>query len=273
MKTRPRALLALPIIALLSTALLADPVSLTFQPEEELEITYELEASGERIIRAAGQPPERVNLEFEATRIDLVETVDDDGIILTRTLKDIVYEEDGDRVAIPPSIEDEAIAFSADSEGNVLPVDETWDEEAPENFGDFLNLLETVPFGDGPVEVGEKWDASPPEDDQDTEGVEIVKDVSEAEIVAIYESEGMEVALIRQRVDAVMIYKDQPQEGVNLRGTIQAEILQSNRVEDGVLLGVKGRLYQKLDVMAPQGEVLWSMELPDLEGTLRVAEE
>ena len=91
--------------------------------------------------------------------------------------------------------------------------------------------------------------------------------------MAIYESDGMQVALIQQHVDAEMLYKDTPQEGLNMRASLRAEILQSNRVEDGALLGIKGKLYQKIEVVSPQGATLLSIEMPDLEGTLRVAAE
>lgn len=264
--------LSAPLIALLATALLAEPLTLTFEPEEGLEITYELEATGTRTMRVAGQAPVTVDLAFSAERVDAFEAPQGDDIALTRTLRDISFTEDGSRQEIPSSIRGKAIPFTADSRGNIMAVNKDWAQGAPEGFGEVLNLLETVPFGTGPVEIGDKWDASAPEDPDDSDKPEIVRDVSEAEVMAVYESAGMQVVLIQQHVDAEVVYVDSPQEGLNLKAVIRAEILQSNRVEDGALLGVKGKLYQKYEVVSPQGATLLTIELPDLEGTLRVAE-
>lgn len=265
--------LAVPLIALFATALLAEPLTLVFQPEDGLEITYAMEAKGTRVTRVAGQAPVSADLEFRAKRVDAFQGRTGDKIAMTRTLKEVIFKEDGTRLEIPNTIRGKAIRFTADSRGNIMPVDKEWMQGAPEGFADVLNLLETVPFAEGPVEIGAKWDASPPDDSEADADVEVIKDVSEGQIVAVYESSGMQVALIQQHVDAEMLYKDTPQEGFNLRTAIRAEILQSNRVEDGALLGIKGKLSQRLEVMSPQGATLLVVELPDLEGTLRVAEE
>jgi hypothetical protein len=265
--------LAVPLIALLATALLAEPLALVFEPEAGLEITYDLEAKGTRVMRVPGQAPVTAKIGFKAQRVDAFEGPGGAKMAMTRTLKDIRLTEDGQRQEIPSSIRDKAVAFTADSRGNIIAVDKEWAAGAPEGFGDILNLLETVPFGTGPVEIGDKWDASAPEDPDSKSVAEIIKDVSEGQIVAIYESDGMQVALIQQHVDAEMLYKDTPQEGLNMRASLRAEILQSNRVEDGALLGIKGKLYQKIEVVSPQGATLLSIEMPDLEGTLRVAAE
>ena len=42
---------------------------------------------------------------------------------MTRTLKDIRLTEDGQRQEIPSSIRDKAVAFTADSRGNIIAVD------------------------------------------------------------------------------------------------------------------------------------------------------
>ena len=258
--------LAVPLIALLATALLAEPLALVFEPEAGLEITYDLEAKGTRVMRVPGQAPVTAKIGFKAQRVDAFEGPGGAKMAMTRTLKDIRLTEDGQRQEIPSSIRDKAVAFTADSRGNIIAVDKEWAAGAPEGFGDILNLLETVPFGTGPVEIGDKWDASAPEDPDSKSDAEIIKDVSEGQIVATYE-DGCR-SLIQHRMPRCS-YMTRPR---GLNRALRAEILQSNRVRTAPPRH-RRKLYQKIEVVSPQGATLLSIEMPDLEGTLRVAAE
>jgi len=256
----------------------ADSLTLAYTPEQGLRIPYDIHVSGHYKLRVTGQPTQDAKLTVDARRIDVVKEVDGKKIVLERTIEKAVLKRDGTKVELPDKVIGEPILFDVDAQAHVeSQKEDPWPDGVDRFFLEALNLVETVPFAPGAVEIGDTWDASMPSEKKEQPGVHRVRYKSEGKLVRVYDSDGMAVALIAQEVDSEFV-ADPPKgqsEGppVSPRVSLKGSILQSNRIEDGALLGIRGRLVEKIEYVLPNGEVFATEEMPDLEGRLEVAAE
>lgn len=268
---RPIRLLAPLALLMLLGAAYADPVGLRYDPEPGLRVSYDLEATATVSTRASAGQGGSAKVALTLRRTDVVESVTEDRVKLTRTLENIVLKQDGRPVAGMPTA---AIRYSVefDRRGQLVPGETPALDDLPMAVQQALNLVEFIPFASEPVEIGDEWDASgiePPKQ----EGVVEEKSVSEAQLVRQYDDDGMEVALIQQAVEGRYLQaapEGTPSKGVRI--TMTADCLQSNRIEDGCLLGVKGTMSMSMDVLDAQGKVMLSNRIDELRATMRVAQ-
>lgn len=256
----------------------ADAVTLAYSPETGLRIPYDIHVSGHYKLRVTGQQTQEARLTLDARRVDIVKEVDGKKIVLQRTFEKAVLKRDGSKVELPDKVVGEPILYDVDSQAHVEPQKENpWPNDIDRFFLEALNLVETVPFAPGEVEIGDTWDASMPSEKKERAGIHRVRYKSEGKLVRLYESDGMEVALISQEVDSEFTIEPSKGQGegppVSPRVSLRGSILQSNRIEDGALLGIRGRLAERIEYVLPNGEVFATEEMPDLEGTLEVAAE
>jgi len=256
----------------------AGSLTLAYTPEKGLRIPYDIHVSGHYKLRVTGQPTKEAGLRLDARRIDVVKEVNGKSIVLERTIEKAVMKRDGTKVELPDKVVGEPMLFNVDSEAHVeCQREDPWPEGTEMFFIDALNLVETVPFAPGAVEVGDTWDASSPSDKEDQPFLHRLHMKSEGKLLRTYDSNGMAVALIAQEVDSQLMIDPMMEQSasrpVSRRLTLRASILQSNRVEDGALLGIRGRLNEKIEYVLPNGQVSVTEEMPDLEGTLEVAAE
>lgn len=251
----------------------AQAVNLAYKPEDGLRVPYDIAVQGTVLLKARGQVVSEQKVSFSARRVDTVQRLTAKGVVLERRFERAVLEVDGKTQNWPAGFIGTGFLFDVDSRGRVKPQKESWlPAGVAPIVADMLNVVETVPFAEGPVDYGDIWDASGSDEDTPS-NVKEIRSRSDGRLLQIYESDGMEVALIEQVVDAEFRISPSAPDAPVTRVSMLAKVLQSNRIEDGCLLGIRGALSLRNELLAPDGSVAAAMEVPELRGTLQVAQE
>jgi hypothetical protein len=260
-------------LALAAAVPSAEPMQLSYKPEKGLRIPYRIRAEGRVRIGPAKGERREVAIRLDARRVDVVTEAGGGRSVLQRTLESVEFRVGDEKQPVPEGLQATPRLYDVDSQGHVEPRGDTpWPAEVGPVFPEIMNLLETVPFGPGPVDVGDTWDASAPAEKQPPSGVQRRHSRSEGRLLDTYQSAGMEVGLIEQNVEADLRVTGS-ESSPSLNVTMSADVLQSNRIEDGALLGIRAKMREKLEYFRPDGRPALVMEITQLSASLEVAED
>ncbi len=287
--TRRRALrsgAAALLIAALAGLALGEALTLRYQPEQGLAVTYRGEASGTAVLTVMGEKTtQKIGVAMEFT--DRIRAVRGENRVLERAFRKMTLATDGQKEDAPDEVLKQERSYTLDPQGVVLAAT-TGDANGNPLSGmgfdpmslDLLPIV-IVPFPEAAVSVGDSWDASESLVylGEESQGLKVTATTT---LVSVYESEGMQVALTQTEwsaegdLEAKVETRGQPPAGAppipmpKVSVKFSGAVLQSSRVDDGCVLGRKSRVSGSASASMGEG-MSFSMQVRDWTSRLEVA--